>query len=175
MRVYDSMSPSAPLRSVAMSSSASGSPDDDEEIATNQGPYSGVSGDADTTPDTDGGVADPRSPGNASTDQPMDGCPAEMARIGDYGIDRYEAYVVEIDDAGVEQRSAPQSDRRRTSAPRTSRRTTITRPASAAAKSRSDRARLDPIALPVNAPRDASPRHAGCAIFEVSCTPAKRS
>ncbi|HEX7666662.1 MAG TPA: SUMF1/EgtB/PvdO family nonheme iron enzyme [Polyangiaceae bacterium] len=38
---------------------------------------------------------------------PDTGCPIEMSRIGDFCVDRWEAYVVEIDDAGTESPHSP--------------------------------------------------------------------
>ncbi len=35
------------------------------------------------------------------------GCPAEMARVLDFCVDRWEAYVVEVDDAGAEHPHSP--------------------------------------------------------------------
>ncbi len=61
----------------------------------------GAGADAGVTADADAGGdrADP-----STLDQP---CPADMVHVGDYCVDRYEAYVVEVDDGGVEHPHSP--------------------------------------------------------------------
>jgi formylglycine-generating enzyme required for sulfatase activity len=53
------------------------------------------------------GTVDAGAAGDGGSDAPSDGCPQEMARIDSFCVDRYEAYVVEVDDGGVEHPHSP--------------------------------------------------------------------
>jgi hypothetical protein len=69
-----------------------------------------ASGDADATlPGTDSGGGGTEAGEDAGPDTGVDAgpCPAGMVLITSYCIDRWEAYVVELDDAGAEQPHSP--------------------------------------------------------------------
>jgi formylglycine-generating enzyme required for sulfatase activity len=57
-----------------------------------------------TLPPSDGGAPDDAAP---SSNDDLGGCPVEMVRIAGYCVDRYEAYVVEVDGTGQEQPHSP--------------------------------------------------------------------
>jgi hypothetical protein len=67
-----------------------------------------ASSDADATvPSVDGGQDGASADANAQSDADAGPCPAGMAQFGSTCIDRWEAYVVELDDAGVEHPHSP--------------------------------------------------------------------
>jgi formylglycine-generating enzyme required for sulfatase activity len=51
--------------------------------------------------------ADATTGGDASADAWVDGCPPEMARIAAFCVDRWEAHVEEVDDAGAARAHSP--------------------------------------------------------------------
>jgi hypothetical protein len=84
------------------SQGASGSPDDAASSGTD------ASSDADATlPGSDGGRGDASEDANVQSDADAGPCPTGMAQVGSICIDRWEAYVVELDDAGAEHPHSP--------------------------------------------------------------------
>jgi len=66
-----------------------------------------LDGSAEAASDSDGSVASSDSSIPSADAGPDTGCPSEMIRIEQFCVDRWEATVVELDDAGVESPHSP--------------------------------------------------------------------
>ena len=106
MRVFAGFACLAAMALLGCGSSADGA-DEEGGDASTDGATSDARVNVDAAPGDatlgDAGATD----GAAAGDALVDGCPAEMARIDAFCVDRWEAHVVLVDDAGAEQPHSP--------------------------------------------------------------------